>query len=117
VHEPERRRGVRTAGSLAFLLPLRQLRGGAATDPTDGVRTRIRDLVRAARQAPSGILRLRRGGDFIASYQAEWRHLFAAIRSDLPIECTDDEGRARSRSLTPGNRRRREAGRGRSTFV
>lgn len=82
------------AGSLSFsFYRFDSLVRSAGTDPTDGAGARLRELVRIAREAPQGFLRLRRGGDFIASYQAEWRHFFAAIRRDVPIACTLDDGR------------------------
>jgi myo-inositol 2-dehydrogenase/D-chiro-inositol 1-dehydrogenase len=60
---------------------------------TDGIPIRLRELVHALREMPRGLLGLRRGGDFLASYQAEWRHFFTAIRDDAPIECTLEDGR------------------------
>ena len=47
------------------------------------------------RAAPS----MRRGGDFAASYQAEWRQFAEAIRRDGPIECGFEEGRETTRVL------------------
>ncbi len=54
---------------------------------------RLGEVWRTARAAPPGFLRLRRGGDFLATYQAEWRQLFAAIRHDAPVACTLEDGR------------------------
>lgn len=38
-------------------------------------------------------LRARQGGDFLASYRAEWRHFIDCIRRDVPVECTLEDGR------------------------
>ena len=48
-----------------------------------------------ARAAP----RLRRGGDFKSSYQAEWRQFVDAIRHERPTECGFEEGREVTRVL------------------
>jgi predicted dehydrogenase len=36
---------------------------------------------------------MRHGGDYVASYCAEWRHFLEAIRNDTPVECTLADGR------------------------
>ena len=38
-------------------------------------------------------LRAPQGGDFLASYRAEWRHFIDCIRRDVPVECTLEDGR------------------------
>jgi myo-inositol 2-dehydrogenase / D-chiro-inositol 1-dehydrogenase len=62
-------------------------------DRTDGLRVRINETVKALGEAPEGFFRLRNGGDFIASFQAEWRHFYNAIRNDSPVQCTFEDGR------------------------
>jgi len=59
----------------------------------DGIQVRLREMVRALQEMPRGLLRLRQGGDFLASFQTEWRHFFHAVRYDSPIECTFEDGR------------------------
>lgn len=59
----------------------------------DGIRSRLNEVVRILQEVPQGLLRLRRGGDFLASFQAEWRHFFDAIRHDIPIASTLEDGR------------------------
>jgi predicted dehydrogenase len=48
-----------------------------------------------ARAAPG----IRRGGDFGASYEAEWRHFISAIRGEVPIESGFEDGRETTRIL------------------
>ena len=57
-----------------------------------GLGTRLRKMVKTL-TLPPGALRLRRGGDFAASYRAEWQHFLDAIRRDVPVECTLEDGR------------------------
>ncbi len=54
-----------------------------------------RFLAELARALP----RLRHGGDFKASYEAEWRQFVAAIRNDRPTECGFEDGREAARIL------------------
>jgi myo-inositol 2-dehydrogenase/D-chiro-inositol 1-dehydrogenase len=54
--------------------------------------TRLRHAVRALKEVPTGLRWMRRGGDFFASYEAEWRHFTDAIRRDTPVECTVEDG-------------------------
>ena len=65
----------------------------AGASSPDGIQVRLREMVRALQEVPRGLWRLRQGGDFLASFQAEWRHFFHAVRSDSPIECTFEDGR------------------------
>ncbi len=58
-----------------------------------GVGTRVRQAARSLLAVPSAVGSMRRGGDFFASYGAEWRHFADAIRHDTPVECTVDDGR------------------------
>ncbi len=57
------------------------------------VRTRLRQMVHTLKELPHGALRMRRGGDFLAPYQAEWRHFIDAIQRDALVECTLEDGR------------------------
>jgi myo-inositol 2-dehydrogenase / D-chiro-inositol 1-dehydrogenase len=81
-------------GSLSFSFyrfdSLQYVAGGTRSD---GIPIRLREMAHALREAPQGLSRLRRGGDFLASFQAEWRHFFAAIRDDTPVQCTLEDGR------------------------
>lgn len=76
---------------------------------TDGIGVRLNKAQRALRETPQEVLRLRQGGDFLISYQTEWRQFCAAIRNDVPVLCTLDDGRralqialAATRSVTLG---------------
>src|SRR6185295_5109584 len=55
--------------------------------------SRLRDAVRTLTEVPTGLRSMRRGGDFFASYEGEWRHFTDAIRRDTPVECTLEDGR------------------------
>ena len=57
------------------------------------VQTRLQQMARTLKELPRGFLRMWQGGDFIASYQAEWQHFIAAIQHDAPVECTLEDGR------------------------
>lgn len=57
------------------------------------VRSRLRKVAHTLKELPQGLWGMRGGGDFIASYQAEWRHFIDAIRRDTPVECTLEDGR------------------------
>lgn len=59
----------------------------------DDVQTRLRRIAHTLRELPRGLWGIRRGGDFVASYQAEWRHFIDAIRQDTRVECTLEDGR------------------------
>ena len=81
-------------GSISFCLyrfdSFRCMRGA---DRSDGSGIRMQEMARALRELPSGFLRLRRGGDFIASFQTEWRLFHTAIRENSPVPCTFEDGR------------------------
>ena len=64
-----------------------------AGGPSGGIRSRLREMAHVLQELPQGFLRLRRGGDMLASFQAEWCHLFNAIRNNTPVECTLEDGR------------------------
>jgi myo-inositol 2-dehydrogenase / D-chiro-inositol 1-dehydrogenase len=57
------------------------------------VRTRLRQMAHTLKALPQGVVRMRRGGDFIASYQAEWQHFIEAIQRGEPAGCTLADGR------------------------
>jgi len=65
----------------------------SSASPPDGVRARWRRMVRTLGEIPGGVSRARQGGEFMASYQAEWRHFLAAVRGEAPVECTLEDGR------------------------
>jgi myo-inositol 2-dehydrogenase/D-chiro-inositol 1-dehydrogenase len=58
-----------------------------------GIRTRLRrvaDHVQDWRDLPSIV---RQGGDFVASFEAEWRHFIDSIQQHTPVQCTLEDGR------------------------
>jgi len=65
----------------------------SSTSVPGDVRTRLRQLAHTLKELPQGVLRMPQGGDFAASYQAEWRHFLDAIRQDTPVECSLEDGR------------------------
>jgi myo-inositol 2-dehydrogenase / D-chiro-inositol 1-dehydrogenase len=58
-----------------------------------GIRSRIRKMANTLRDLPVGISKMGQGGDFIASYRAEWRHFIDCIQRDAQPECTLEDGR------------------------
>lgn len=62
--------------------------GEQAGDP----KTRLRHLMETARQLPAGIRGVRTGGDYVASYSAEWRAFVDCIVQDSPSPCSVEEG-------------------------
>ena len=57
------------------------------------VRTRLRQMAHTLKELPQGAWGMRRGGDLIASYRAEWQHFIEAVQHDAPVECTVEDGR------------------------
>jgi myo-inositol 2-dehydrogenase / D-chiro-inositol 1-dehydrogenase len=57
------------------------------------LRTRLRKMAQTLKELPPGVFRLRQGGEFAASYRAEWRHFIHSIRHDLPLESTLEDSR------------------------
>lgn len=55
--------------------------------------SRLRRLLHGVKTLPQGLINARRGGEFMASYRAEWRHFTDCIRSDKPTQCTLEDGR------------------------
>jgi predicted dehydrogenase len=58
------------------------------------VRTRLRRIAQLARDFPAFPSAWRQGGDYVASYRAEWEHFINAIQRGLPIESTLEDGKA-----------------------
>jgi myo-inositol 2-dehydrogenase / D-chiro-inositol 1-dehydrogenase len=56
-------------------------------------RTRMRGMAHTLKELPQGALKMRQGGDYVASYRAEWRHLIDSILRGTPVECTLEDGR------------------------
>jgi len=56
-------------------------------------RARVEAFLRTVKELPGSLVRLRYGGDVLASYREEWRHFLGAIRHDDPLDCTVDDGR------------------------
>ncbi|HET9882894.1 MAG TPA: Gfo/Idh/MocA family oxidoreductase, partial [Candidatus Binatia bacterium] len=64
--------------------------------PTTGfsgdMRNRLRRIASTAKELPRALCKMRQGGDFIASYRAEWSHFSDVIRRNIPLECTLEDG-------------------------
>ncbi|MBA3893184.1 MAG: Gfo/Idh/MocA family oxidoreductase [Gemmatimonadales bacterium] len=84
------------------------LRRYGVSDMPGAPRTRLRHFAAMLRESRASLAAIRRGGDFDASYDGEWRHFVESIRSGRPPECGLADGRAamqislaadRSRSL------------------
>lgn len=56
-------------------------------------RTRLRGAVQLLRGLPRAALTVREGGEWLASYRAEWRSFVDAIERDGPVHCTLEDGR------------------------
>jgi predicted dehydrogenase len=50
-------------------------------------------MTHALKELPQTMLKIRQGGDFVASYQAEWQHFIDSIEQDKPLGCTLEDGR------------------------
>ena len=57
------------------------------------LRARARSLAGLVRDAPQVVSTVRQGGDYVASYHAEWRHFVGCVQHDLTPECTLEDGR------------------------
>ena len=64
----------------------------ASTFP-DGFGHRVWGLLRTARALPGAVPVALRGGDFLESYRAEWRHFAESALLGAPVESTLDDGR------------------------
>lgn len=56
-------------------------------------RTRLRKMIHGLKELPRGLMNIRHGGEFMASYRVEWRHFIDAIRHDTAMGCTLGDGR------------------------
>lgn len=59
-----------------------------------GIASRSHKFTKALKELPTGIAIMRQGGDYKISYRQEWQHFINAIRHDLPVNCSLDDGRA-----------------------
>jgi myo-inositol 2-dehydrogenase / D-chiro-inositol 1-dehydrogenase len=59
-------------------------------------RNRLRRVARLFKELPQALRTRLYGGDFAASYRAEWRHFADCIQRDAPVECTLEDGRRAS---------------------
>ena len=58
-----------------------------------GVGNRLRRAAWAATTLPVAVIGASRGGDYAATYRAEWRHFLDAVREGRASECTLEDGR------------------------
>ena len=81
-----------TAGRLSLSLyrfaPLRVESSGVP----GGLKERVRSSAATLRELPGALAVARRGGDFLESYRLEWEHFLAAVRRQVPLESTLDDG-------------------------
>ena len=63
------------------------------------IRARVQRFGRTLTQLPSAALRLREGGDYVATYRSEWSHFIDSIRKDTAVECTLEDGRCATQIL------------------
>jgi len=57
------------------------------------MKNRLRNMARFFKELPHGLLNMRNGGDYQASFKTQWKHFIYCIRRDTPVECTFDDGR------------------------
>ncbi len=57
-------------------------------------RARLRRIPEVLRLLPTALRNLRQGGDFKTSYRTQWEHFLDALRTDGPVGCTLEDGRA-----------------------
>jgi predicted dehydrogenase len=71
---------------------------GLAFYPTGGnpasLMARARRIPEVLRALPTGMRNLWTGGDFRSSYRHQWSHFLDALRTDGPVGCTLEDGRA-----------------------
>lgn len=58
------------------------------------VATRMKGMLTTLKELPGGVARTRRGGDFLESFRAEWRHFLDAVQRGAAAECTLEEGKS-----------------------
>lgn len=63
-----------------------------STFPGD-IRTRLQDIAHFLKESPGATLNVRQGGDYKASFRAQWRHFIDSIQQDRPPGCTLEDGR------------------------
>jgi predicted dehydrogenase len=54
---------------------------------------RLWNMARFFKELPQGIFQARHGGDYNASFRAQWQHFIDCIRRGTPVECTLEDGR------------------------
>jgi predicted dehydrogenase len=57
------------------------------------IRYRLQRLARSLKQLPRAVHHFRRGGEYYASFVAQWRHFADSIQEATPVECTLEDGR------------------------
>jgi len=57
------------------------------------VRTRLRRVAHSLKEVPPAARGMLQGGDFVASFGAEWGHFLDSIRQDAHPDCTLEDGR------------------------
>ena len=57
------------------------------------VKNRIKNAIRFIKELPHAVIQARYGGDFRASFRAEWKHFIDCIIQDKPVECTLEDGK------------------------
>jgi predicted dehydrogenase len=58
-----------------------------------GLRDLPLKLFATLKEIPGAAARLSHGGDFLSTYEVQWRHFAESIRADAPVECTVEDGR------------------------
>ena len=56
------------------------------------ISSRMKKVINTLRDLPKAVSSIRNGGEFIASYRAEWQHFIHAIRNNAQVECTLEDG-------------------------
>lgn len=57
------------------------------------LRNRLLNMTQFFKSLPQRVLQGRYGGDFNASFCAQWQHFIDCIQRDVPVECTLEDGR------------------------
>ncbi len=56
------------------------------------ISARVKKVINTLRDLPKAVSTMRNGGEFMASYRAEWEHFMHAIQNDTQVECTLEDG-------------------------
>lgn len=56
------------------------------------ISARTKKVINTLRDLPKVVSTMRKGGEFMASYRAEWQHFIHVIRNDAQVECTLEDG-------------------------